>query len=152
MNDTAGVLIRPPVLFALCLAAGALLEWALPPARFEDPWRWPVGIALFVGGLALAGSAMRQFRRAGTNVPTWKPTTALVTGGPYRFTRNPIYIGLSLIHLGIAALAGSLWIALMLLPVLAVLHFGIVLREERYLERMFGEDYRAYRSRVRRWI
>jgi len=152
MNDTAGVLIRPPILFLLCLAAGALLEWLLPPNLVETAWRWPIGIALLAGGLALAIAAMRAFRRAHTNVPTWQPTTALVTTGPYRFTRNPIYIGLSAIHLGIAALAGSVWIAVMVLPALVVLQFGVVLHEERYLERKFGEAYRAYRARVRRWI
>lgn len=75
-----------------------------------------------------------------------------MTSGPYRFTRNPIYIGLSAVYLGIAALAGSLWIALMLVPALFILQFGVVLREEAYLERRFGDDYRAYRARVPRWI
>ncbi len=152
MSNTAGVVVRPPVLFLICLVAGALLEWALPPARLETPWLWAVGLVLLTGGLGFAGMAARRFRQAGTNVPTWQPTTALVASGPYRFTRNPIYIGLSAIYLGIAALAGSFWMALMVVPALIILHFGVVLREEVYLERKFGENYRAYRTRVRRWI
>jgi protein-S-isoprenylcysteine O-methyltransferase Ste14 len=152
MSDTAGVVIRPPVLFLICLVAGLLLEWVLPPARFESPWLWALGLVLIAGGAALVITAAQYFRRAGTSVPTWRPTTALVPTGPYRFTRNPIYIGLSAIYLGIAALAGSLWIALLVVPALLVLHFGVVLREEAYLERRFGEEYRAYRTRVRRWI
>lgn len=152
MSDTAGVVVRPPVLFLVCLMAGVLLEWALPPARLESLWLWGFGLFLIAGGAALVVTAARHFHRAGTNVPTWRPTTTLVSTGPYRYTRNPIYIGLAAIYLGIAALAGSLWIALMVMPSLLVLQFGVVLREEAYLERRFGEAYRDYRTRVRRWI
>lgn len=152
MSETAGVVVHPPVLVLVCIAIGVLLEWVVPPARVESLWLWAAGIILIAGGAALASAAARRFRQAGTNVPTWQPTTALVSTGPYRFTRNPIYIGLLAIQLGIAALAGSLWIALMGAPAFLVLHFGVVLREEAYLERRFGQAYRAYRARVRRWI
>jgi protein-S-isoprenylcysteine O-methyltransferase Ste14 len=95
---------------------------------------------------------LRQFERAGTNHGTHKPATALVTGGLNRFSRNPIYISLSLIYAGIALLANSAWALVLLVPLLIVMHYGVIVREERYLEMKFGEDYRRYKAAVRRWL
>ena len=107
---------------------------------------------MIAAGIALAALAMRRFRAAGTNIPTPLPSTALVAGGPYRFSRNPIYLALTLIFLGLAAAANSLWLLLLLPAVLAVMHYGVVLREERYLGGKFGERYLDYKARVRRWL
>jgi protein-S-isoprenylcysteine O-methyltransferase Ste14 len=85
-------------------------------------------------------------------VPTWMPTTALVTGGPYRISRNPIYLALTLVYLGLALAWGSLWPVVLLAPLLIVMRYGVIGREERYLEARFGDAYRAYRAAVRRWI
>jgi protein-S-isoprenylcysteine O-methyltransferase Ste14 len=91
-------------------------------------------------------------RRAGTNVDPYEPATAIVTGGPYRFTRNPIYVGFTLVYVGISAFTNAL-APLMLLPaVFAVMRRGVIEREERYLERKFGGEYLEYKGRVRRWI
>ncbi len=91
-------------------------------------------------------------RRAGTNVRPDQPTLALVFDGPFRFTRNPLYLAATGLYLGIALLVDALWPLLLLVPVLAVLRWGVVAREERYLEAKFGEPYRAYKARVRRWL
>jgi protein-S-isoprenylcysteine O-methyltransferase Ste14 len=96
--------------------------------------------------------AVRAFRNAGTNVETPKPATTLVTSGIYARSRNPMYVALALLFAGTAVLADSGWLALLLLPFLGVLRVGVIAREERYLERKFGEPYRAYRARVRRWL
>jgi protein-S-isoprenylcysteine O-methyltransferase Ste14 len=156
MNDTpetAQVLIRPPLAWALAVLAGLVLDWLAPlPFLPED---WPAGLlgaVVFVLALALAIWAIDTMTRAGTNVPTNRPTTAIVEGGPYRFTRNPIYLGMfgGLIGLGIAF--DNPWLLLLMALFALVIRYGVVAREEAYLERMFGDAYRGYRRRVRRWL
>ncbi len=156
MNDTpetAQVLIRPPLAWALAVIAGLVLDWLAPlPFLPED---WPAGLlgaVVFVLALALAIWAIDTMTRAGTNVPTNRPTTAIVESGPYRFTRNPIYLGMfgGLIGLGIAF--DNPWLLLMMVLFALVIRYGVVAREEAYLERMFGDAYRGYRRRVRRWL
>lgn len=156
MNETAEtsqVLVRPPFAWASAVIAGFALGW-LAPVDFV-PEDWPAGLlgaVVFVLSLALAIWAIDTMTRAGTNVPTNRPTTAIVDGGPYRLTRNPIYLGMfgGLIGLGIAF--DNLWLLLMLVPFALVIRYGVVAREESYLERRFGEAYRGYRQRVRRWL
>lgn len=103
-------------------------------------------------GVALFFSSVGKFRAAGTPVPGNKPTTAIVRAGPYRFSRNPIYLAFSLLQLGIAIWVNSLWLVATLVPAHAVMAWIVVPREERYLERAFGAEYLAYKSAVRRWI
>jgi protein-S-isoprenylcysteine O-methyltransferase Ste14 len=113
--------------------------------------RLVLAIAAAVPGLWLGLRAIAAFRRSGTHVEPWKPTTALVTEGIYAFVRNPMYLGLGLGILTIALALASDWMILMLVPFALVMHFGVVLREERYLEARFGDDYRRYRERVPRY-
>lgn len=151
--STAQVLVRPPLAWAIAVLAGFALDWLEPlPFLPED---WPnglLGAVVFVLALALAIWAMDSMTRAGTNVPTNRPSTTIVESGPYRFTRNPIYVGMcgGLIGLGIAF--DNLWLVLTLVPFVLVIRYGVVAREEAYLERKFGEPYRGYRQRVRRWL
>ncbi|MGQ0571473.1 MAG: methyltransferase family protein [Armatimonadota bacterium] len=114
--------------------------------------RFPLGILLGALGLGFMAAALRAFRHAGTNVETDRPATALVTAGPYRSSRNPIYLSLTFIYAAIGIAANSLWTLVLLVPLLAIMHYGVILREERYLERKFGEAYRRYTSSVRRWF
>lgn len=95
---------------------------------------------------------MRALARARTPLDPRKPTTAIVTAGAFRFSRNPIYLSLLLLYLGIASLINALWIFLLALPLVVVLQRGVVEREERYLERKFGDEYMVYKNRVRRWM
>jgi len=150
---TAQVLVRPPLAWALAVVTGFVLDW-LEPLEFV-PEDWPAGLlgaVVFVLALALGVWALDTMTRAGTNVPTNRPTTTIVEVGPYRFTRNPIYMGMfgGLIGLGIAF--DNLWLPLMLVPFALVIRYGVVAREEAYLERKFGDAYRRYRQRVRRWL
>ena len=156
MNDTpetAQVLIRPPLAWALAVVAGLVLDWLAPlPFLPED---WPAGLlgaVVFVLALALAIWAIDTMTRAGTNVPTNRPTTAIVESGPYRFTRNPIYLGMFLGLAGLAVAFNNLWLLILLVPFALVIRYGVVAREEAYLERKFGDDYGDYRARVRRWV
>jgi protein-S-isoprenylcysteine O-methyltransferase Ste14 len=151
-TDTAGVIARPPILYLGSLAVGGVLDLVFPAPIPDHALRLPAAVLLLVAGMALLVTCALRFRAAGTNVPTNMPTTALVISGPYRFSRNPIYLALTLIYLGLALGYGSWWPMVLLAPLLIVLRFGVIGREERYLEDKFGEAYRAYRSSVRRWL
>jgi protein-S-isoprenylcysteine O-methyltransferase Ste14 len=111
-----------------------------------------VGVILLVASGLLARLAEAAMKRAGTNIRPDQPALAIVSNGPFRFSRNPLYLALTGLYLGIALLADALWPLLLLVPTLAVLQWGVIAREERYLEAKFGESYRAYKSRVRRWV
>jgi protein-S-isoprenylcysteine O-methyltransferase Ste14 len=151
-SDTAGVVAPPPLIFLGGLAVGFGLEALLPSASLPGALRWVLGGLLLVAGLTLLGSFNAAFRRKDTAVEPWKPTTAIVTSGPYRLTRNPAYLGMALVYLGIVLLSESLWVLVPLPFVLAVIDRGVIAREERYLERKFGAEYTDYKTRVRRWI
>jgi protein-S-isoprenylcysteine O-methyltransferase Ste14 len=151
--DTAHVIIRPPLAWGLAVIAGLLLNWLAPlpflPADLPAPW---LGVTVFVLALALVAWAIVTMTRAGSNIPTNRPTTTIVEGGPYRFTRNPIYLGMFLGLIGLAIAFDNLWLLMMLVPFALVIRYGVVAREEAYLERKFGDVYIGYRSRVRRWL
>jgi len=156
MDDTAAtaqVIIRPPIAWALAVFAGFALDWLEPLPFLPDdmPAGWP-GAIVFVLGLALAVWAMDTMTKAGSNVPTDRPTTAIVESGPYRFTRNPIYVGMFGALIGLAIAFDTLWMLATLVPFALVIRYGVVAREEAYLERKFGDVYRGYRRRVRRWL
>lgn len=111
-----------------------------------------VAAVLIIVGAAMLTSAMGRFRAARTNVPTAMPSTALVTNGLYSFSRNPIYISLTTIYLGLAIAAESVWSVIFVAPILLLIRYGVIAREERYLERKFNGACVNYRDRVRRWI
>jgi protein-S-isoprenylcysteine O-methyltransferase Ste14 len=116
-------------------------------------WRHAVaGIVLSVLAIGMAIVARRTMEAAGTNVNPLLPTTAIVTTGPFRFSRNPLYMTLTLLFIGLTLAIDTWWGAILLLPVLVIMHVGVILREERYLEGKFGAPYREYRSRVRRYL
>lgn len=152
---TAGVIARPPLLFLGALLLGGVLDRLLPLSFVipgGDLIRWTIAGSLILLGLALAVAGIRNFSRAGTPVPTNEPTRALVTSGIHGWTRNPIYLGLFLVYVGIGMAAQSAWILVLVLPLAITIRYGVVAREEAYLERRFGDAYRAYKARVRRWL
>lgn len=153
-RDHPGVIAPPPLIYLGFLLAGwGLGRLAGLPSIGGDAVARMVVAGLLVGvGLALELWAIGAFRRRRTAVQPWKPSTALVAEGPYRFSRNPIYLGFAVTYLGLA-LALNSWLALALLvPCLLVVDRGVIAREERYLSAKFGASYDAYRGRVRRWI
>jgi protein-S-isoprenylcysteine O-methyltransferase Ste14 len=157
VNDTgtAGVIARPPLLFLAALLLG-LASDRLLPVRFGVPERhlvhWMIAGSLILIGLALAAAGIRNFSRAATPVPTNEPTRALVTTGIHGWTRNPIYFGMFLVYGGIGIAARSSWTLIFSLPLAITIRYGVVAREEAYLERRFGDAYRDYKARVRRWL
>ena len=151
-RDNPGVIARPPLIALSFLLAGLALDWLRPAPFLPAAVQYAVGAAVIVVSFAFALPALLSFRRAGTNVPTTRPTTALVTTGPYRFSRNPIYVGMILLLLGIGITIDSPWLIGAIVPFALVLRYGVIAREERYLEAKFGQAYREFRARVRRWI
>ena len=117
-----------------------------------EPVFWISGGTLILIGLALAAAGTGNFSRAGTPVPTILPTIALVTNGIHGWSRNPIYLGMFLMYGGIGIAAQNLWILILTLPLAVTIRHGVIAREEAYLERRFGDAYRDYRARVRRWL
>ncbi len=151
--DTANVIIRPPLAWGLAvivgLALNLLVPWPFLPADMPAGW---IGALVFVLALVLFAWAVITMTKAGSNVPTNRPTTTIVESGPYRFTRNPIYLGMVLGLIGLAIAFDSLWLLVMLVFFAFLIRCGVVAREEAYLDRKFGDVYRGYRSRVRRWL
>jgi protein-S-isoprenylcysteine O-methyltransferase Ste14 len=154
--DTAGVVARPPVIFLGYLAAGFVLNyfwpWRIVGEALAGDVRVALGAAAAIAGIAIGVIAFVHFRRAGTAVPTWQPTTALVTSGPYRHSRNPIYVAQTLVYLGIALIGDNLWALLLVVPALMMIRYGVIAREEIYLGRKFGAPYGDYMNTVRRWF
>ncbi len=152
-KDHADVLVPPPVALALCVAAGWLADW-LWPAPFLPPSlpRWVLGGLLIAAALATELWAFVLFRRARTSILPMRPTSAILSTGPYRYSRNPIYLGMFFAVAGLAIALGSLWQFGALAALYLVLRWGVVAREEAYLTRKFGAAYLDYARRVRRWI
>jgi protein-S-isoprenylcysteine O-methyltransferase Ste14 len=151
-RDISGVIAPPPLIFLGSLAVGFALEALLPGSSVPDALAWIAGGAFLLAGLALLYAFERSFQRHRTPANPWRPSTAIVTDGPYRLTRNPGYVGMALVYVGIALLSHALWVLAPLPLVLAIIDRGVIAREERYLERKFGQNYVAYKQRVRRWV
>ena len=152
MTDVSNAgLLRPPFVYLGALIVGGLLQAALPLPFLPAALALPVGLPLVVAAVALFVSSVARFRAAGTPVPGHQPTTAIVATGPYRFSRNPIYLAFSLLQLGIAAWANSAWLLATLVVAVALMHV-VIRREEAYLERKFGAQYLEYKASVRRWL
>lgn len=150
--DRPGIVAPPPVLYLGALAAAFLLRWFWPLRFWDREAAVWVGIALVLVGLVIGVWGRQTMVRAGTNVDPRRPATAVVTSGPFRFSRNPLYVGLTLIYLGITTALDTAWGLVLVVPLLVVMHQGVVRREERYLERKFGDGYRQYRAAVRRYL
>ena len=151
-TGTSGVRFPPPLIYVGGLVAGWLLQRVIGLPALDDTASGTLSLICFGAGGLLLATALGLFRRSNIDPLPWKPTSALTMSGPYRFTRNPMYLGMALVYLG-AALVFELTWSLLLLPliVLAVQRF-VIAREERYLQSKFGDAYAAYTQRVRRWL
>jgi|SRR6516162_3385904 protein-S-isoprenylcysteine O-methyltransferase Ste14 len=153
LPDNAGVLVRPPVAWALAVVSGLALGWLVPspflPNRSLAAW---TGSGVFVLALGLLAWASATIRGSGSNIPTNRSTTTIVETGPYRFSRNPIYVAMFLGLIGLAVAFDDLWLLASLALFALVIRYGVVAREEAYLERKFGDVYARYRARARRWL
>ncbi len=153
-KDGAAVAIAPPFFYVAGVVVGVLLH------EFVQPFNLGLSVAVRTGagtifavvGLALMAGAMALFRRTGQDPRPWEPTPAIVSTGVYRLTRNPMYLGMSLLQIAIGVGLANGWIIILVPAVLAVVHVLVIRREESYLERKFGDEYMHYKASVRRWI
>ncbi len=154
-GDNPGVITHPPFIYvgALLLACG--LEIYMPLGSgflFASTAPFIIGCVVFFIGATLLVVCIQGFMRAGTNVTTSQPSTTIVTHGPYKYSRNPIYVGLTLLYVALALLLNVMWAFLLLPIVLLIMHYGVIVREEAYLTAKFPAEYQAYRNDVRRWF
>jgi protein-S-isoprenylcysteine O-methyltransferase Ste14 len=155
--DAMGLGVPPPVVYLGPLILGLLLNRKISIPFLPRGLTRIVGLPLIGGGVLLGGWTYRTMRRADTPITgepfvPGKPTSSLVTDGPFRYTRNPGYLGAAMVYAGVASLANALWVFLLLPVVLLTMQRTAIEREERYLEGKFGEEYLRYKARVRRWI
>jgi protein-S-isoprenylcysteine O-methyltransferase Ste14 len=152
MSDNPGVIAFPPALYGFTLAIGLVISFIFPVSFLPRPISLPIAaIAMIVAGW-FSTSAFRTMARAQTAIDPAKPATAIVSDGVFRFSRNPLYLSLTLLYIGVSLFFNAVWALLLLLPLLAIVQIGVIEREEKYLERKFGDEYLRYKVQVRRWI
>ena len=151
-RDNPGVIAKGPAIYLVAVGLGFVLRFVHPLPIATYAMRFWSGLVLAVAGFLLVFFSIREFRKRRTSENTDLATTTIVTSGFYRFTRNPMYVGLTLMLLGIGLAANDWWTLLMLVPVMVILHVGVIFREERYLEQKFGQVYLDYKTSVRRWF
>ena len=150
----AQVRFPPPLIFVIGILVGVVFQYAVTaaPVSIDRAIGAMGGVLILMIGLGLIASARMLFVRTGQSPIPWKPTPELIVKGPYRFTRNPMYLGITLCELGLGLAINNLWISLFAAPALLTTHFVAVLPEERYLTSKFGERYNAYLAHVRRYL
>lgn len=151
-QDHPGVIAPPPVIATAFLAIGIVVDGLAWTAPIYEPVRFLGGGGLLIAGLSLMAAAMRAFRDGGTPIETRLPSATVVSHGPYAHTRNPVYVALLLAYAGVGVLLSAPAVIALLPALFAVLHFGVVRREEHYLECKFGDRYLRYRHAVPRWF
>jgi len=151
-SDRPGVIAPPPLIFLAGIILGVGLDLFWPGSFWPVYARYWFGGALIFAGFSGAFLAFMRFRAAGTHIEPYKPTTAIVTDGLFGVSRNPIYLSMVAVTVGIGLALDNFWVLVMLAPVLVVMHYGVITREERYLTAKFGDEYLNYKNTVRRWL
>ncbi|MEE8303805.1 MAG: isoprenylcysteine carboxylmethyltransferase family protein [Candidatus Tectomicrobia bacterium] len=152
MSDNAGVIALPPMIYGTALVIGLVVHCIVPIPLLPPTPAIGLGILSMLVSSLIVVSAFRALTRAKTTFDTRQPATAVVGNGAFRYSRNPMYVSMALLYIEIAFFVNSLWLLLLVVPLMVVIQRGVVEREEQYLERKFGEEYRRYKAPVRRWI
>jgi len=154
-SDHSNVVVFPPVVPIVTIALGVVLQWVFPLGvlvHFDQFQRAAIGLSLFIIGALISSTGSVTLTRSKTNVLPSRPTLKIVSAGIYKWTRNPIYVGGTFAMVGIAVAFALDWLVLLQVPAHLILHYGIIRREERYLEQKFGDEYRSYKTRVPRYL
>ena len=151
--DTPGVIAPPPLILLATLVAGLALHFAFPVRFLPVGWmQLAIGLPLIAVALLFAASLFRTMRQAGEHPDPSQPTTTLITHGPFRFSRNPGYLSMIVLYIGIADSVNALWLAILLPLFIALISLGVINREEGYLQQKLGQEYMRYKAKVRRWL
>ena len=151
-HERPGLPVHPPVIYLVALMIGIGLNHKWPIAPMPGRWGDVIGIILIVLGITIMPPVLLRFRRAGTSFNPHKPASALITDGPYRLSRNPAYVALTLWYLGVGFALNNGWVLLLSPPLVLVMDRCVIRKEEQHLEAEFGEEYRRYKVTVRRWL
>ena len=151
-HDNAGVVARPPLIYLCSIFIGLALQFVWPLKVLPAALEATLGESLMLVAIVLFTLSVRQLLAAGTAIQTHRPTTTILRTGPYRLSRNPIYLSFTLLYIGIGVWVNSAWLLAMLIPTLVVVSYGVIAREERYLAQKFGDEYLRYKASVRRWL
>jgi protein-S-isoprenylcysteine O-methyltransferase Ste14 len=151
-TDSAQVKLPPPFMLLAAMAGGMLLQFLFPVVLDLGSLRWALGLPVAVAAFVVIVYCNGVFAREGTNIAPWKPTSKLMTAGIYGHSRNPIYASFVLFCVGLGLAEGNAWMFVTAALLALGLRFAVIAKEERYLEEKFGEDYRAYKASVRRWL
>jgi len=147
-----GLKLPPPIIYAAALFLGLVLNYFFPITFLPDVWGWGIGIALLVVAGAIIPFVIIRYKKVKTPFDVRKPASTLITDGPNRYSRNPGYLTLTLLYLGIGFILNNIWILSLVVPVVLIMDLWIIRSEERHLEAVFGEPYLRYKSAVRRWV
>ncbi len=151
-KDIAGVIAPPPLFFLAAILVGLGLEWAVRADIGLGRAGLVIGLLVVAEAVAIAVWGRQQFVKGGTSLRAEVPSTAILSMGPFRFSRNPLYVSMASLQIGIGIAASMAWVIVLVIPALLVIRYGVIAREERYLEGKFGDEYLRYKNSVRRWI
>jgi protein-S-isoprenylcysteine O-methyltransferase Ste14 len=151
-RDNPGVVARPPLIYLCSILIGLALQFVWPLKVLPAALEATLGGSLMLVAIVLFILSVRQFLAIGTAIQTHRPTTTILRTGPYRFSRNPIYLSFTLLYIGIGVWVNSAWLLAMVISTLVVISYGVITREERYLAHKFGDEYLRYKVSVRRWL
>ena len=151
-EDTPGVIALPPRIYLIAIIVGFVLQLVRPLSIVNGSWILVVGLLIVVLSVGVSVWSSHMFEQVGTAVNPNQPASSLVQSGPFRYSRNPMYVGLTGLQIGITLALNSMWGLLLLVPTLLLMHYGVILQEEAYMERTFGQAYLDYKQSVRRWF
>jgi protein-S-isoprenylcysteine O-methyltransferase Ste14 len=151
-HSVPGIKVPPPVIYVSALLMGIGLNRLWPISHIPTFWTYTAGTTLIIASILMMPPILLRFRRAGTPFDVRKGASALITDGPYRFSRNPSYVSLTMLYVGLGIVLNNAWVLLLAVPVLLIMDLWVIRREERHLEKKFGKHYLQYKSAVRRWL
>ncbi|NOQ94452.1 MAG: isoprenylcysteine carboxylmethyltransferase family protein [Methylophaga sp.] len=151
-KGSSGVIIPPPIVYFVCILIGIGLNYLWPFSFFPQSIQDPIGYSIIALSILLFGLVLREFSKSGTSTDYRKSTVAIISTGPFCYSRNPIYLSLTMLNIGVAFVVGSFWVIIMTIPAVLIVHYAVILKEEAYLIKKFGDEYHCYMNSVRRWI